>query len=108
MKYTEYMKLHESENLSWCKPYTDETGKYVLVMCDGKPSSMHSPSQEVFCHNGTLTDDAMKQFAREVNPYYDLYNGWDDCHIALDAMHEVGCASCPWRENCEAMREEMN
>ena len=80
----------------------------MLVMYDGELSSIMSPTREAFRYNGTLTDEVLEQFAREVNPDYDLYTGWSDLHVALEAMHPVGCASCPWCEDCEAMYEEMS
>ena len=108
MKYLEYMQEHENDNFSWCKPYANASGDYMLVMCDGELSSIKSPTFEAFRYDGTLTDDVLERFAREVNPDYDLYSGWSDLHIALEAMHEVGCSSCPWREDCEPMGEEMS
>ena len=108
MTYLEYMQDHENENLSWCKPYSDDSGEYMLVMHDGEVHSILSPTCEAFRYDGTLTDELMERFAREVNHDYDLYSGWSDIHIALEAMHEVGCVSCHWRDDCEVMGEEMS
>lgn len=108
MKYLEYMQNHADENFSWCKPYADESGEYKLVMHDGLLESVKSPTITAYRYDGSLTDDVKEQFAREVNPDYDLYKGWDDEHIMLDAMHPVGCASCAWFYECEAMGETMS
>ena len=106
MKYLDYMRSHEDENLSWCKPYASDAGDHVLIMQEGKLLGIISPEREAFTDD-TLTDEALKQFAREVNRDYDAYRGWDDLDIALKAMHEVGCAACPWREDCDAMHEDL-
>ena len=108
MKYLEYMQEHENEHFSWCTPYADKTGEYMLVMYDGELMSIMSPTCEADRYDGTLTDEALEQFARAINPDYDRYSGWSDLHIALEAMSPVGCASCPWREVCDAMGAEMD
>ena len=108
MKYLEYMEENQYENMSWCKPYKDKSEKYTLVVHEGEPLSIMSPTTEAHRYDGSLNDEMMEQFARAVNPDYNEYSGWSDVQIALDAMHEVGCASCPWKEDCDAMGEEMD
>lgn len=108
MTYREYMDNHEDENLSWCRPYTDKSGDHSMVICDGEILCITAPDYEGWRYDGTLTDGMLERFAREVNPDYDLFGaGWTDMDKALNAMHEVGCAHCPWRDECEAMGEEM-
>ena len=107
MTYREYMQEHDTENLSWCKPYTAKDGAYALIMYEGKPDSIISPDCEAHRWNGTLTDDVMEHFARAVNPDYDLYSGYDDAYIAIIAMQECGCAACPFCADCDAMGEEF-
>lgn len=106
--YREYFIKNDDENLAWCKPYEDETGNYKLVMHDGEPLGIMTPDREAFRYDGSLTDDLMESFARAVNPDYDYYKGYSNVHIALDAMHEIGCASCPWFDDCEPMGENMS
>lgn len=97
----EYFAEHDDENLSWCKPYI--TGKHAIIVNDGEVDyiAIDGVPQEV-------TPDAIRTLAKTVNDDYDSYQGWSDLHIALDAMKEVGCASCPCFAECEAMREIIN
>lgn len=109
MTYREYFEEHEDENLSWCKPYFDESGEYYINMYDGIVEAVITPKVKiirVYDLNNTL-DDIVTEVAKAVNPDYDFYSGWDDLHIALDAMHECGCASCPFKDDCEVMGEEI-
>ena len=59
-------------------------------------------------YGGGEFEEALEQLAREVNSDYDLYSGYDDTHIALQSMHEIGCWHCPFRDECEAMGEEVS
>ena len=109
MTYREYFEEHENENLSWCKPYLDKSEEYCIVMHDGEVNGVVTPQMEAIRGwSGTQDiEDAVADIAKHINPDYDCYSGWDDLHIALDAMHEWGCASCPYKEECDAMGEEM-
>lgn len=107
MTYLDYMLEHEDENFSWCKPYVSDDGEYAIVMYSGTPEDIRTPSGDAHRYNGTLNERTLQEFARAVNPDYDQYHDWTDEHIALDAMHETGCAYCPWRDECEAMYETM-
>ena len=107
MKYRDYMEVHCDENLDWCKPYvSDKSDEYCLIMYDGEPDAVIMPDGTFYRYNGSLTDEVMEAFARAVNSDYDLHSGYDDWLIALRAMHEVGCASCPFSDDCEAMDEQ--
>lgn len=111
MKYIEYMETHANENLSWCKPYTNNDETVYIVVHDGEAESISTPDREIVRgYNGTqdAIDEAVAQIAKDINPYYDDYSGWSDLHIALEEMHECGCASCPFKGDCDAMGEEMN
>lgn len=107
MTYREYMIDHDTESLSWCAPYEDKTGDYRLVMYDGEVSSIATPSCVAYTYNGTLTDELLEAFARDVNPDYECYQGYTDLEIAMEALHPVGCAHCPHFDECETMGEEM-
>ena len=107
MTYREYFEAHKDENLSWCKPYFDKSGEYCIVMYDGgEPLSVVTPNREAHRYEESL-DSLVTEVAKAVNPDYDDHSGWSDLHIALDAMHECGCTSCPFKDDCEAMGEEM-
>ena len=105
MKYIE--KMERNENLSWCKPYVDDSGEYALIMQEGKAICIKTPYGTAYEY-GTLDDAALEEFARAVNPDYNLYSGWDDTHIALEAMHPVGCFFCPFKDECEAVNEKVD
>ena len=107
MTYLEYMKTHENENLGWCKPYVDNSGNYFAIMYEGNMEWISMPDTEALRYDGSLTNEVLEAFARSVNPDYDVYSGWTDVHIALDAMREIGCSECPFRCDCDAMLEDI-
>ena len=107
MTYREYLEAHEDENFSWCKPYANKDEDCFAVMYDGAIERVVSPDMEAQRYDGSLNGEAMEAFARRVNPSYDLRSGWSDEHIALEVMHEIGCFNCPFKDDCEAMDEEM-
>jgi len=107
MTYREYMESHEDENFSWCKPFTNKDEDCFAIMYDGTIDHVITPEMEAQRYDGSLNDETLEVFARRVNPDYDLYGGWSDEHIALEVMHEIGCTSCPFKDDCEAMGEEM-
>ena len=49
--------------------------------------------------------EEITRLAKELNENYDLYQGWSDTHILLDALREVGCDNCPFKADCEAVNE---
>lgn len=100
MRYLDYMEEHPGENLEWCRPYTDGNDNY-LIMYDGGPLGIKTETEEVT--ERRELEYGMEGFARKVNKDYDLYSGYSDAEIALDAMHEVGCFDCPWKWDCDAM-----
>ena len=107
MTYAEYFMEHDNENFSWCKPYADKTGEYMLVMHDGELSALSSPDTIAYRYDGSITDQIIEQFAKSVNPDYSMFKGYTDTQIALFAMHETGCFHCPFKDDCSAMGEEM-
>ena len=107
MTYMEYFKEHDTENIGWCKPYADKAEENWLIMYEGIAETIITPMQTLYRYIGTLTEQAMAEFAITVNNGYHCYHGWTDEEIALDTMHEMGCAYCPLREQCEAMYEEI-
>lgn len=96
MKTRDYMEMHETENLSWCKPYVAKDGSYAALW-----------EGELIVDGEELKGAALEAFARKVNPEYDLYRDWSDLEVALDSMKEVGCSECPYNGNCDAIEEEM-
>lgn len=107
MTYMEYMNEHPDENFTWCKPYTNDSEDCYLIMYDGEAQEIHSPGIDAYRYDGSLRLH-MEEFARLLaGNDYDLYKGYTDEHIALQYMHECGCASCPSRHACETMLKEM-
>lgn len=107
MTYRDYMREHTTENLSWCACYKNATGDHAMVVNEGKIITIVSPrGEESSSYSKEINAAALEQFVREVNPDFDLYEGWGPLHIATDAMKEVGCAHCPWFDMCEAMDEQ--
>ena len=106
MKYLDYMSNNPDANFDWCKPYSDGNNRYLIIY-DGIANAIYTPDTTAHRYDGYSFDEALEVLAREVNPYYDLHIGYTDKEIALMAMHETGCASCPFRHECEAMMEEV-
>ena len=93
-----YEKMSHTENLGWCKPYTTSDGRFAVAVCEGDIVSMLIKGVDI-----DTTPETIKALAATINEDYSLYRGCSDCDIALDAMTETGCASCPWRDCCECM-----
>ena len=111
MTYREYFQQHEEENISCCRPFTDDSETYYLIQYDGEIESAKTPDGTYHrspVYGQRLDGSVIESIARAVNEQYDNYSGWTDEHIALEAMHEIGCAHCPFRDECEAMNEEMD
>ena len=70
-----YEKMREWENMSWCRPYTNEN--CTVAINGGKVVGYRV--------NGHDVD------ASEFN--FDL----------LETMRETGCCECPWKDECEVM-----
>ena len=101
----DYMMEHPDENMSYCKPYQDDSGAYTIIMFEGHAETARTPDGDIYGESNVKK--SIKDIAIAVNPDYDLYQGWSDLHIALEAMHVVGCASCPYvNGECDAMMEE--
>ena len=108
MKYIEYMQENPTEGFNWCHCYTNAAETHYLVMYDGTANSISTPNSTAYRYGGCDFDSELETLAREVNPNYDSYTGYNDSKIAIDAMHVVGCWHCPFRDECETMGEEMD
>lgn len=115
MKYREYMEEHPEENVTWCKPYTDDKGN-ALVMWEGEPLVILMDDGREYWRGkydweyreqNRLDDQAVEAFARHLDPDYSPARGYTDTQIILQNLRECGCASCPFREECELMDEEI-
>lgn len=108
MTYLDYMNEHPDANFEWCKPYTNDAETHYLVIYDGIANSIDTPDMTAHRYGGSDFEAALETLAREVNPDYELYSGYSDQKIALDRMHEIGCWHCPFRDECEAMGEDLD
>ena len=78
-------------------------------MYDGEPNSIIVSGVTVHkCEGYDLFRLFLNKLARKVNPYYDDYKGFSDEHIAMEKMHPVGCAHCPFLDECDAACEEFD
>ena len=112
MKVIDYMEEHPEENLYWCKPYTDDSGSF-LVMWEGNPLAIRTADGREYWRNpvglqNVLDAQALEAFAKYLEPDYSDWQGYTDEEIILMNMSECGCASCPFRGQCEIMTDEMD
>ena len=98
-----YETMETGENLSWCRPYISRDGSCAMVINEGEiiniminGKDFPNPSREQLAALDALLnpDDA--------DPDAD---GEELIEILLDDMREVGCADCPYRDECECMEE---
>ena len=105
MTTREFMRT-EGGNLGWCKPYISHNNKYALAVNGVEVVGMLFAGEDI--QPDRLDDNLLlRLFARAVNNSYDDYSGYDDLHIATDALSERGCRNCPWFDMCDAMDEEI-
>ena len=105
MTYREYMEAHKGKNLNWCRPYLSLANGSCMVVKEGREVNIWA-SPEIVVYGANYED--IRKFAKYVNADYNLYSGWSNLHIALDAMCEVGCSDCPFNRECEAMDEDID
>lgn len=99
--------MNSGENLGWCKPYVSDDESCCVIVNNGKIASCTINGEDVgYILPNTDVDAIAHRLAVAVNPDYADYDGWDDLHIAIDAMTEVGCSECPFRDDCDAMWED--
>ena len=85
----------------YCVAYASSDGRFFLL---DEPCtiSVYDKTTEKWIDGLTLN---LAEFAKSINPLYDDYHGWDDLHIAKEAMQKVPCYECPAHEFCEAYSE---
>lgn len=76
-----YKKMRDGENLSWCRPYRCDDKYYVRN--EGEIVSIMDNGVDLVIDKDTL---------RIV----------EEC----DEWEEIGCAECPWRDECDAMDDD--
>lgn len=103
MTTKEFMQTNPEANLDWCKPYVSRDGKAKVIQLEGKIEAAVIDGEEM----SELTAEDLKSIAKRVSPDYELYSGWSDEHIILEAMTEIGCSECPFIHDCSAMDEEI-
>lgn len=104
--YRDYFSTHTDESVDWCKCYMADGRNAVCVndITTNEISAIMIGGKDI-----DFRDDvgAIHRLAKAVNSDYSLYHGWSDAHIAIEAMKEVGCTSCPWFSVCDQMDEKM-
>lgn len=101
-----YEKMSHGDNLSWCKPYMSDDETCCVIVNSGEIAGCIINGEDVGYILPTTDVAAIAhRLAIAVNADYADYDGWGDLHIALDAMREVGCSECPFRDDCDAMWE---
>lgn len=94
-------KMREGENLGWCKPLVNKN--VTVAVNNGTIIAIRKDDRDI-----PVSDSAVRELAKEVNPSYTQYSGWDDTHIALEAgWEELGCTGCPWKASCDAVNEAV-
>lgn len=78
-----YKRMRAGENLSWCRPY--RSGNNYYVQNEGEIIQLMQDGTDLVIDKDTL---------RIV----------EEC----DDWEEIGCAECPWRDECEAMNEDVD
>ena len=73
-----YKRMRDGENLSWCRPYRCGDNYYVRN------------------ESGVI---GIMQNGKDLIIDKDTLHIVNDC----DDWEEIGCAECPWRDECEAM-----
>nr|DAR24149.1 MAG TPA: hypothetical protein [Caudoviricetes sp.] len=98
-----YESMQNGENLSWCRPYISRDGSCAMVINEGEiinimidDKDFVNPSRE------QLAALAARLNPDDADPDAD---GEELTEILLDSMREVGCADCPYRDECECMDE---
>lgn len=105
--YRDYFAAHADECVDWCTPYIADGG-YAMAVNDvemNELSGLMIAGEDIDTCDTREDAEPVKRLAKAVNADYDLYSGWSDTHIAIEAMRKVGCASCPWFKDCAQMDE---
>lgn len=113
MNYREYMENHPEENLSWCRPYRSENGRVALSYNSGRIESAMIDGAEIAIDGAQKNQAALwERVARasiEDEALLDVETrrySWKEIAL-MDGLVEGGCASCPWKDLCDAMSEEI-
>ena len=93
------------DSFDWC--YTAKFTELPVYV------SVYQGDIEAILYNGEdhrpVTAEDIHRLAVRLNHNYDLYRGWDDKHILLDAENEIlPCCECPWNDICDYMEEESD
>lgn len=84
-----------------CKAMSSRDGRIVVITDGSQVIGMAVDGVEI-----DVTPASVHTAAKEANADYDLYSGWSDDHILLEAMGaEIGCEDCPYRQVCDIWQE---
>lgn len=115
MTYRDYFNAHTSENLSWCKTMVTSDGGVVVTMVECEISDIIvddaalAPQKRLGLIK-RFSDAQLRAVARLLDEDADerMEHRWSATELICgsDALHEIGCANCPYYGECEAMDAE--
>lgn len=100
MKMRRYETMEYGQNLGFCRVFWDDRDESAIAIKDGEIRYVRLLDKD---RTADISPALIEQLAIEVNKDYDNYDGISDLELALDAMTENGCSSCPWRHECSDM-----
>ena len=99
-----YENMGINENLGWCAPYASGSFRVECSINEGSFASLRIDGEDV-----DITPDNLKRAAEiaisdsSLNFSSDDFAGESPESIIREACKQLGCRSCPWRDECEAM-----
>ena len=89
-------------NRDFCIPY--QNGNTIFIYFNGKIVNIQDNGKKIYNSN----EDIIKDYAKKLNTDYDLYSGYTDTHILIDACEKIDCAACPFLSECEEQKPYIN
>lgn len=103
MKAYENMRINE--NLGWCAPYASDSSRVECSISDSGFAALRIDKEDV-----DVTPENLKRAAEiaisdctRFNFSVDDFAGESPESIIRETCKQLGCCSCPWRDECEAM-----
>lgn len=99
-----YENMGINENLGWCAPYASGSFRVECSINEGSFASLRIDGEDV-----DITLDNLKRAAEiaisdsSLNYSADDFVGESPESIIREACKQLGCCSCPWRDECDAM-----
>lgn len=119
IKTKTYMEHNPDESTPYCAPYRSDNGRVSAAVYEGYLSALNINGEEIhvsLAQNYTEQEPLWERISRAaLDSEDDAYlldqetrrYSWREIAL-MDALVEHGCSSCPWRDICDAMQEEMS